>query len=156
MKLEEIKTGQTYQIQQLTVPDTVRKHLQQLGLQIGQEIRIVTKTKDNLIFQIKASRLAISNDIIEHLDLVAVTEEIQSISLSNAPIGNTVLLTELIATGTLKRRLMDMGFTKGTKLYVKKVAPLGDPLEITLRGYKLSLRKSEAQLLLVRLISEVR
>jgi ferrous iron transport protein A len=59
--------------------------------------------------------------------------------------GETVSVATFHGTGALRRRLMDMGITKGTEIYVRKVAPLGDPIQITVRGYELSLRKSEAE-----------
>ncbi|WP_283169744.1 FeoA family protein [Curtanaerobium respiraculi] len=59
--------------------------------------------------------------------------------------GETVTVAKLVGQGATKRRIMDMGITKGTKVYVRKVAPLGDPVEVTIRGYELSLRKEEAQ-----------
>ena len=70
-------------------------------------------------------------------------------TLRNAKIGDTVKVQKLAGTGAIKRRLMDMGITKGVEIYLRKVAPLGDPLEVTLRGYELSLRKSEAENVLV-------
>ena len=70
-------------------------------------------------------------------------------TLRDAKIGDTVEVQKLAGTGAIKRRLMDMGITKGVEIYLRKVAPLGDPLEVTLRGYELSLRKSEAENVLV-------
>ena len=70
-------------------------------------------------------------------------------TLRDAKIGETVKVQKLTGTGAIKRRLMDMGITKGVEIYLRKVAPLGDPLEVTLRGYELSLRKSEAENVLV-------
>ena len=70
-------------------------------------------------------------------------------TLRDAKIGDTVKVQKLAGTGAIKRRLMDMGITKGVEIYLRKVAPLGDPLEVTLRGYELSLRKSEAENVLV-------
>ena len=69
--------------------------------------------------------------------------------LWDAKIGEAVKVQKLAGTGAIKRRLMDMGITKGVEIYLRKVAPLGDPLEVTLRGYELSLRKSEAENVLV-------
>lgn len=63
--------------------------------------------------------------------------------------GNTVSVTKLNGTGPLKRRIMDMGITKGTSIVVQKVAPLGDPMEVTVRGYELTLRKSDAEMISV-------
>jgi Fe2+ transport system protein A len=61
--------------------------------------------------------------------------------------GETVTVKKLHGTGALRRRIMDMGLTKGTAVHVRKVAPLGDPIEINLRGYELSLRKSDAEMI---------
>ena len=61
--------------------------------------------------------------------------------------GTTVTVTKISGEGALKRRIMDMGLTKGVEIFVRKVAPLGDPVEITVRGYELSVRKSDAELI---------
>ena len=66
-------------------------------------------------------------------------------TLKEAKCGETVSVAKLAGEGALKRRIMDMGITKGTQIYVRKVAPLGDPVEINVRGYELSIRKSEAE-----------
>lgn len=65
-------------------------------------------------------------------------------TLRNIAVGETAKVKRLHGEGTLKRRIMDMGITKGSQIYVRKVAPLGDPVEITIRGYELSLRKDDA------------
>lgn len=61
--------------------------------------------------------------------------------------GETVKVTKLTGEGPVKRRIMDMGITKGVEIYVRKVAPLGDPVEVTVRGYELSLRKADAEMI---------
>ena len=68
-------------------------------------------------------------------------------TLKEVKIGSTVAVVKLHGEGAVKRRIMDMGITKGTRIYVRKVAPLGDPLEITVRGYELSLRKADAEMI---------
>ncbi|MEE1045745.1 MAG: ferrous iron transport protein A [Olegusella sp.] len=65
-------------------------------------------------------------------------------TLRDVKVGQDATVTKLTGTGALKRRIMDMGLTKGTHVHVSKVAPLGDPIEVTVRGYELSLRKDEA------------
>jgi len=70
-------------------------------------------------------------------------------TLKDARIGETVTVLKFIGEGRVKRRMMDMGITKGTSILVRKVAPLGDPMEINLRGYELSIRKSEAEKILL-------
>ena len=71
-------------------------------------------------------------------------------TLRNIKVGETAVIEKLHGEGALKRRIMDMGLTKGTEVYVRKVAPLGDPVEVTVRGYELSLRKADADLIEVR------
>lgn len=66
-------------------------------------------------------------------------------TLKNVECGQTVKVSRLGREGAVRRRIMDMGITKGTEIYVRKVAPLGDPIEVTVRGYELSLRKGEAE-----------
>lgn len=68
-------------------------------------------------------------------------------TLRQAKIGETVKIVKLRGEGAIKRRIMDMGLTKGVEVYVRKVAPLGDPIEITVRGYELSLRKADAEMI---------
>ena len=68
-------------------------------------------------------------------------------TLRDVKIGQTAVIKRLHGEGALQRRLMDMGLTKGTEVYVRKVAPLGDPLELTVRGYELSVRKGDAELI---------
>ena len=69
-------------------------------------------------------------------------------TLRDAKVGETVTVKKLVAEDSaLKRRVMDMGITKGSELYIRKVAPLGDPVEITVRGYELTLRKNDAEII---------
>ena len=67
-------------------------------------------------------------------------------TLKQAKVGQTVRVVKLHGEGAVKRRIMDMGLTKGVEVYVRKVAPLGDPVEVTVRGYELSLRKADAEM----------
>ena len=68
-------------------------------------------------------------------------------TLKDAKVGETVVVTKVMGEGAVKRRIMDMGITKGVSIYIRKVAPLGDPVEITVRGYELSLRKLDAEMI---------
>ena len=71
-------------------------------------------------------------------------------TLKDAKIGDTVKVVKLHGEGAVKRRIMDMGLTKGVEVYIRKVAPLGDPMELTVRGYELSVRRGDAELIEVR------
>ena len=71
-------------------------------------------------------------------------------TLKQAKIGETVKVVKLHGEGAVKRRIMDMGITRGVEIYVRKVAPLGDPVEVTVRGYELSIRKADAEMIEVQ------
>ena len=68
-------------------------------------------------------------------------------TLKQAKVGDTVTVVKLHGEGAVKRRIMDMGITKGVEVHVRKVAPLGDPIEVTVRGYELSLRRADAEMI---------
>ena len=70
-------------------------------------------------------------------------------TLKNVACGQTVKVTKLTGDGPVKRRIMDMGITKGVDVFVRKVAPLGNPIEVTVRGYELSIRKADAEMICV-------
>ena len=71
-------------------------------------------------------------------------------TLKNAKVGQTLKVVKLHGEGAVKRRIMDMGITKNVEVYIRKVAPLGDPIEITVRGYELSIRKADADMIEVQ------
>lgn len=68
-------------------------------------------------------------------------------TLKQAKVGDTVTIVKLHGEGAVKRRIMNMGITKGTEVHIRKVAPLGDPIEVTVRGYELSIRKADAEMI---------
>ncbi len=68
-------------------------------------------------------------------------------TLKDAKVGQTLVVKKLYGEGAVKRRIMDMGITRGTQIFIRKLAPLGDPLEVNVRGYELSLRKADAELI---------
>ena len=74
----------------------------------------------------------------------------KAMTLRNVGVGQTVTVSKITGVGAIKRRIMDMGITKGSEIFIRKVAPLGDPVEITVRGYELSVRKNDAQCVLVK------
>lgn len=71
-------------------------------------------------------------------------------TLRDAKVGQTVVVAKLQGEGAVKRRIMDMGITKGVEIYIRKIAPLGDPVEVTVRGYELSLRKEDAKMIVLK------
>lgn len=148
MILQNAKVGIPYTIVSVDLPDDSARHLSDLGLKVGASVKVVSKTPTSAIVMLKSSRLAFDQSILSQID---VTEEgaLLSLPLSELKVGDYAYVDSIYAVNEAKRRLMDMGLTRHTKVYLRKVAPLGDPIEISLRGYELTLRKSEAQMISV-------
>ena len=143
-----------YRILGINLPKDSLLHLSNLGLAAGETIVVVTKTKNSAIIIVKGSRLAFDASILDKIDLAPAEEDQKKIPLSELPVGHSAIVTDIFSANETKRRLMDMGITKRTRVLLRKVAPLGDPLEISLRGYELTLRKSEAQMISVVMLDE--
>ena len=143
-----------YRILGINLPKDSLLHLSNLGLAAGETIEVVTKTKNSAIIIVKGSRLALDASILDKIDLAPAEEDQKKIPLSELPVGHSAIVTDIFSANETKRRLMDMGITKRTRVLLRKVAPLGDPLEISLRGYELTLRKSEAQMISVVMLDE--
>lgn len=143
-----------YRILGINLPKDSLLHLSNLGLAAGETIEVVTKTKNSAIIIVKGSRLAFDASILDKIDLAPAEEDQKKIPLSELPVGHSAMVTDIFSANETKRRLMDMGITKRTRVLLRKVAPLGDPLEISLRGYELTLRKSEAQMISVVMLDE--
>ena len=143
-----------YRILGINLPKDSLLHLSNLGLAAGETIEVVTKTKNSAIIIVKGSRLAFDASILDKIDLAPAEEDQKKIPLSELPVGHSAIVTDIFSANETKRRLMDMGITKRTRILLRKVAPLGDPLEISLRGYELTLRKSEAQMISVVMLDE--
>ena len=143
-----------YRILGINLPKDSLLHLSNLGLAAGETIEVVTKTKNSAIIIVKGSRLAFDASILDKIDLAPEEEDQEKIPLSELPVGLSAIVTDIFSANETKRRLMDMGITKRTRVLLRKVAPLGDPLEISLRGYELTLRKSEAQMISVVMLDE--
>ena len=143
-----------YRILGINLPKDSLLHLSNLGLAAGETIEVVTKTKNSAIIIVRGSRLAFDASLLDKIDLAPAEEDQKKIPLSELPVGHSAIVTDIFSANETKRRLMDMGITKRTRVLLRKVAPLGDPLEISLRGYELTLRKSEAQMISVVMLDE--
>lgn len=143
-----------YRILGINLPKDSLLHLSNLGLAAGETIEVVTKTKNSAIIIVRGSRLAFDASILDKIDLAPAEEDQKKIPLSELPVGHSAIVTDIFSANETKRRLMDMGITKRTRVLLRKVATLGDPLEISLRGYELTLRKSEAQMISVVMLDE--
>lgn len=149
MDLSQIKLVTEYEIVGIDLEEASVRHLADLGIKIGSFIQVISKTNDTAILLVRAARIALDNSILKKLDVVPKGSSKSSLPLSELAIGDSAYIEAIHADGALKRRLMDMGLTKNTNVQLQKVAPFGDPLEIKLRGYDLTLRKSEASLISV-------
>ena len=149
MDLSRITLLTEYEIVGIDLEEASVRHLADLGIKIGSFIQVISKTNDTAILLVQAARIALDNSILKKLDVVPKGSSKSSLPLSELAIGDSAYIEAIHADGALKRRLMDMGLTKNTNVQLQKVAPLGDPLEIKLRGYDLTLRKSEASLISV-------
>lgn len=149
--LEEAKLNLVYQIERIQTSDLVKKHLQNLGVITGSKIVVINRSGSNSILLLKNNRIAVNRELLSQI-IVKKSEfsEESWTSLDQLTTGESGVVVAIHGKGAVKRRLMDMGVTKNVRVTVRKLAPLGDPLEITLRGYELTLCKEEASLILVQ------
>ncbi|WP_265458261.1 ferrous iron transport protein A [Enterococcus sp. HY326] len=148
--LLDMKENTTCRVKEIQLDDNTTRHLKELGIVRGSKIVITKLSKDNGIVLSQNARLAMSQQILAGIMVEeAPTEETSLHSLDMLAIGEKAKVVRIYGSGAVKRRLMDMGLTRGTEILVRNLAPLGDPIEITLRGYQLSLRKNEAAQVLV-------
>lgn len=149
--LEEAKLNLVYQIERIQTSDSVKKHLQNLGVVTGSKIVVINRSGSNSILLLKNNRIAVNRELLSQI-IIKKSEfsEESWTSLDQLATGESSVVVAIHGQGAVKRRLMDMGVTKNVRVTIRKLAPLGDPLEITLRGYELTLRKEEASLILVQ------
>ena len=149
MILQDARIDVPYTVVSINLPEDSVRHLSNLGLKVGSRLELISKTKSSAIVMLKSSRLAFDDSILSKIDVSESQETAETLPLSELEVGQFAYIDNIFAVNEAKRRLMDMGLTRHTKIYLRKVAPLGDPIEISLRGYELTLRKSEAQMISV-------
>ena len=149
MILQDARIDVPYTVVSINLPEDSVRHLSNLGLKVGSRLELISKTKSSAIVMLKSSRLAFDDSILSKSDVSESQETVETLPLSELEVGQFAYIDNIFAVNEAKRRLMDMGLTRHTKIYLRKVAPLGDPIEISLRGYELTLRKSEAQMISV-------
>ena len=147
MKMAQTETSRIYQIEAITTPKNVTAHLNDLGLRVGVDILMVQKNCKSGIILHRDNRIALDASVMEQIDVSERQQQTVLTSLDQLHVGEQGKVVKIATTGALRRRLMDMGITKGTDVYVRKVAPFGDPVEVTVRGYELSLRKADAEMI---------
>ena len=149
MILQDARIDVPYTVVSINLPEDSVRHLSNLGLKVGSRLELISKTKSSAIVMLKSSRLAFDDSILSKIDVSESQETVETLPLSELEVGQFAYIDNIFAVNEAKRRLMDMGLTRNTKIFLRKVAPLGDPIEISLRGYELTLRKSEAQMISV-------
>ena len=146
MVLSEVKKNGVYHVKHLDGSDDLNRHLENLGFVPGESVTVVSRIAGNVIVNVKGSRVALSSYLGVCFSLL-ILKGGRVKTLRDVRTGETVQVVKLHGEGAVKRRIMDMGVTKGCTIFVRKVAPLGDPVEVTIRGYELSIRKGDAELI---------
>ncbi|MFD1902113.1 ferrous iron transport protein A [Enterococcus termitis] len=150
LTLAQAKLNRVYMIDEIQAEGFAKKHLNNLGC-AGGKIVLLNFSAENGIVLLHNSRIAINLSVLQQIIIVEKNlDEENWVSLDQLAVGEKARVIGIHGQGAIKRRLMDMGLTKGVDLLIRKMAPLGDPIEINLRGYELTLRKSEAELVLVQ------
>ena len=148
--LAQAEVGKVYTVESVQADVQTKKHLNNLGVVAGQAVVLVNYQNQNGIVLLHNSRIALTDTILQaiHVEERSANEKVW-VSLDTLKVGERATIVGIHGQGAVKRRLMDMGLTKVTVIFIRKVAPLADPIEINVRGYELTLRKSEAELILV-------
>ncbi|MGM0213509.1 FeoA family protein [Enterococcus sp. AZ109] len=148
--LAETPLNKVVQIENIQLDAELKRRMQDLGMTVGTKVAVVNHSDDNSIVLLHNARVALDQSLLMKIVVNEVIEEQRAwVSLDQLAVGDTGQIVTVHGTGAVKRRLMDMGLTKGTEVKVVKLAPLGDPMEIRVRGYELSLRKNESEMVVV-------
>ena len=149
--LAQAKQNFVYQVERIETEEKTKRHLQNIGIVAGSKIVVVNLSGNNAILLVKSHRVAVSREILGQIFVNKKTASSESwTSLDQLKAGETGIVVAIHGQGAVKRRLMDKGLTRNVKIVIRKLAPLGDPIELTVRGYELTLRKSEAELILIQ------
>ncbi|GBG93879.1 ferrous iron transporter A [Ligilactobacillus salitolerans] len=148
---------QKYLITKVNGDRALTVRLGELGLNKGKLVTVISEAKNGsgLVIFIQGQRLALSEAMAAQIEviLLASSQQKQAVPLSQLAVHNSAVVVRLNGDQALRKRLMDMGLTRNTLVQIYHVAPLGDPLELQVRGYKLSIRKADAAQILVQEVS---
>lgn len=148
--LADVSLNQVVQVDEMKLENDLKHRLQDLGMIVGSKVAVVNQSGENGIILLHNTRLALSQSLLKQILVKDLTEDQETwVSLDQLSAGEQGVVVNVHGTGAVKRRLMDMGLTKGTQVKVVKLAPLGDPIELRVRGYELSLRKNESEMVVV-------
>lgn len=145
---------QKYIITKVSGDHALTTRLAELGLSIGKLVTVINSAKSGsgLVIYLAGQRLAVSRSMAEQITVTPLdeSENTPAVPLTDIPLHSSCVVYQLTGDRAVRKRLMDMGLTRNTLIQVYHVAPLGDPLELQVRGYKLSIRKSDAAKILVK------
>lgn len=142
--LNNARLGQVYYVSKILHGQHLTK-LHALGFSPDKEVVLISFDGENAIVKVGNTRLGLSTTYLKEILIKNEQSQEHLLSLSSLKVGQTGVVRLIDGYGETKRRLMDMGITRGTRINVHKLAPLGDPMELHLRGYALSLRKVDAE-----------
>ncbi|MBS4459037.1 ferrous iron transport protein A [Lactococcus petauri] len=142
--LNTARIGQIYYVNKILKSEHAGK-LRELGFAPDTEVVLISMDGENALLKIGQTRLALSSFYLNTILIKDEQSNEELIPISSLNIGQRGVVRLLEGESEIKRRLMDMGITRGTSIAVHKLAPLGDPMELHLRGYSLSLRKKDAE-----------
>lgn len=150
--LTEGQIDNVYYFKEICNATSSDRHLANLGFVKEAPIRILSfNKKGDFIILVKDARIALSAEIARQIIVSSEpASQIDYQTLSQLAVGTKSQVEKVIGQGVIRRRLMDMGLTRGVMITIRKMAPLGDPIEISVRGYELTLRKAEAELVIVK------
>ncbi|KRM12680.1 Fe2+ transport system protein A [Paucilactobacillus suebicus DSM 5007 = KCTC 3549] len=129
------------------------KRLSEMGIIAGKSVTVIATSSGpmGMMIYFQGQRLAISKEVAEKISVrnISDDDDVELQELAELHVGESGIVVKLVGSKQLRKRLLDMGLTRGTMLKINQIAPLGDPIELLIRGYKLSLRKADAQSIMI-------
>lgn len=151
--LAELTRRGNYIIISVNGDHKITKRLAEMGIIPGKSITVIATSSGpmGMMIYFQGQRLAISDEIAQKIIVRNISDQdaVEMQPLSELAVGQAGIVVKLVGTKALRKRLLDMGLTRGTMLKINQIAPLGDPIELLIRGYKLSLRKADAQSIMI-------
>ncbi|MCR8968503.1 ferrous iron transport protein A [Facklamia sp. 7083-14-GEN3] len=154
LTLNYLRKGESAKILHVYAEADQKKHLTNLGFVAGASITILSTQEDEMIINLKGTRLGVSKEFTKRVTIERISYDKKDlVALSQLKVGSKAKVIKVEGQAQFRKRIMDMGITKNAVIELVKLAPLGDPLEIRVRGYQLSIRKSEAELIQTLVLS---
>lgn len=151
--LAELNRRGNYIIISVNGDHKLNRRLAEMGIIVGKSITIISTSNGpmGMMIYFQGQRLAISDEIAQKIAVRNIAEDdaVELQTMSELQVGESGIVVKLVGPKALRKRLLDMGLTRGTLLKVNQIAPLGDPIELLIRGYKLSLRKADADSIMI-------